>query len=168
VRGLGLTVAAAVALSVMLHASTWAPLAVLWLGLVLLALGWAALVLYFRRRMAEVRELETAATGRFRRVHAFQHWPKECRDCGMTVHTHRAIAAHATSPCATRPELAPAAGPAEPAPARYTATVAAGTGDGAVDTMLGGDGQAAELDPPPGRAETWQRIDGLIERTTQR
>ena len=128
-------------------------------GWVALVLGALASMLYHHRRMGAIHELETVTSGGWRRVNQFLPWPKACIYCGMSVHDWKAVRAHgdpAGSPCAAH--VAPAAGPL-PVPAAELA----GAG---IDTLTDDEGQAAGL--PPGRAEAWEGMAGLIERTTGR
>ena len=84
-------------------------------GVLLAATG---LVLWHRRRMAELREMHNVVVGRYRRVGVVA-WPKMCRYCGATVHDWRACEAHdgQWSACAAFTEYAGRAGmaPKEPA-----------------------------------------------------
>ena len=75
-----------------------------WLVLAAGGVGLAAagLVLWHRRRVAELHELHNVIVGRYRRT-GFAAWPKACQDCGAQVPDWRAVRAHddaGTSACA--------------------------------------------------------------------
>jgi hypothetical protein len=141
---LAITIAAAVFLSALIHSADWAATRVLWLAAALLLLGFAGLVLYHRRKVAELRELHSETTGHWRRVNRLAAWPKECLSCGSPAYSWRAVGAHGDpgrSACAahvTRLERA------EAAPETWSATVSHGAGAGSVDTLT--DDQRPELE----------------------
>src|SRR5579864_2391900 len=91
---LAVTIAAALFLAVLIHAADWAATRVLWLAAVLLLLGFAALGLWYRHKVAELRELHNEAVGHWRRVSRVARWPKECLSCGAAAYSWRAVGAH--------------------------------------------------------------------------
>lgn len=67
-------------------------------------LGFAALalVVWHRRRMAELQQLHLTVVGRWANVSLHKTWPKYCLDCGQEVSSWRPAAAHddaERSPC---------------------------------------------------------------------
>jgi hypothetical protein len=118
--------------------------ALLLAGLVALAAAWLGLLLWHRRKTWELLELDPRTIGGWRRVHPHMAWPKECRHCGMTAHTWRAVKTHgdpAGSPCAARGAQIGT----EPPAAQWVDSEQAG----AVDTLyepLGGS-RTQEIEP---------------------
>jgi hypothetical protein len=116
-------------------------------GFVALALGALFLILWHRRQLAELRERHTEHEGLFVLVSKAQRWPKSCVSCHHRVYSHREASRHsdpALSPCAALAEAREArelAADRDAAEApKWTATVIkSGRGDGAIDTLEGGD-----------------------------
>jgi hypothetical protein len=84
-------------------------------GFVAVILGALAVVLYHRRKLAELRELHTEHEGLYVLVSKAQRWPKRCVRCHHRIWSHREGSDHAD------PELSPCAAMAEAQEARELA-----------------------------------------------
>lgn len=146
-----IVILAAAVVWVAIGATQWVAARLLWVGLIALLLGWVALALYHRRKLAELHDLEAGTLGGWRRIHAHTNWPKACRFCGAVAHDWRSVRTHTdpdSSACAAylghleavERESETGADPARP----VTVTVFGGGGAGAVDTLTAGDRPALE------------------------
>ena len=134
----GIVIAGALFVIVMVRAADWAATKVLWIGAVMLVLGWAALWLYHRRKLAELRDLEAGQLGGWRQLHPPSRWPKACRSCGATAHDWRSVRAHGdpeSSACAAHQARLEAAERTPDPVSSWTASQVRGGGTGSVDTL---------------------------------
>ena len=135
---LGIAVAGVFFVIVMVRAADWAAAKVLWIGAVMLALGWAALWLYHRRKLAALRDLEAGQLGGWRQLHPPSRWPKACRSCGMVAHDSRSTLTHMdpeSSACAAHLARLEALERTPDPVSSWTASQVRGGGTGSVDTL---------------------------------